>query len=199
MMDAFVADPGSWADPVLVAPLLASGLSADTARYLLTSPRLGGRVSRYLADRLGHGDGSVLDPTDLALACADVGTLRDVAAQAGAVWHARRVCALVRGADIAELGDQLGEAVRHAALRHVALTPEDVALTPEDVDATPSLVADIMRDGRGCMAAWIAALPDWVSARVRLKWADASQPPAGARAQAAVAIVRKLAAEALAA
>ncbi|WP_158921292.1 hypothetical protein [Acidisphaera sp. S103] len=126
------------------------------------------------------------------MACADVGTLRGVAAQAGAVWHARRVCALVRGADIAELGDQLSEAVRHAALRHVALTPEDV-------DATPSLVADIMRDGRGCMAAWIAALPDWVSARVRLKWADASQPPAGARTQAAVAIVRTLAAEALAA
>lgn len=193
-MDAFVADPGAWADPALVAPLLVPGLNADTARYLLTSPRLGVRASRYLADRLGHGEGSALDPTDLALACADGGTLRDVALQAGAVWQARRVCALVRGADIAELCDQLGDAVRHAALRHVALAPEDDGC----VNDPQSLVADIARDGSGCMAAWIATLPDWAAARVRLKWAHDSSLPAGARGQVAVVIVRTLAAEALA-
>ena len=187
--DAFASEPGSWADPALVAPLLAPGVSADTARYLLTSPRLGARVSRYLADRLGHGDGTTLDPTDLALACADVGTLRDVATQAGAVWHARRVCALVRGADIAELCDQLGDTVRQSALRHSALAPED------DGGLNDDLAADIVRDGSGCMAAWIAALPDWASARMRLKWPDDTPPPTGARGQAAAIIVRILAAE----
>ena len=193
-MDAFVADPGAWADPALVAPLLVPGLNADTARYLLASPRLGVRVSRYLADRLGRGGGAALDPTDLALACADAGTLRDVALRAGAVWHARRVCALVRGADIAELCDQLGDAVRHAALRHVALAPEDDG----SVNGAQSLVTDIARDGSGCMAAWIAALPDWASARVRLKWADEALLSVGTRGQAAVVIVRTLAAEVLA-
>jgi hypothetical protein len=149
-------------------------------------------VSRYLADRLGHGDGATLDATDLALARADAGTLRDVATQAGAVWHARRVCALVRGVDIAELCDQLGDAVRHAALRHAALAPEDGGLSDD-------LAADIARDGSGCVAAWIAALPGWASARVRLKWPDASPSPDGARGQAAVIIVRTVAAEILAA
>jgi hypothetical protein len=192
-VDAFVADPGSWADPALLVKLLALGLSAETARYLLTSPRLGARVSRYLADRLGHGDSSALDPTDLALACADVGVLRDVALRAGAVWHARRVCALVRGADIAELCDHLGDAVRHTALRHTALAPGDDG----GVNDAHSLVADIVRDGGGCMSAWITALPDWASARVRLKWPDESPSPAGARRQAAVVIVRTLAIETL--
>jgi hypothetical protein len=167
-------------------------LSADTALYLLTSPRLGGRVSRYLADRLGYGDGATLDAMDLALACADVGTIRDVATLAGAVWHARRVCALVRGADIAELCDQVGDAVRHAALRHAALAPEDGGVSDE-------LAADIVRDGGGCVAAWIAALPDWASARVRLKWPDDTPPSTDARGRAAVVIVRTLAAETLAA
>ena len=45
---------------------------------------------------------------------------------------------------------------------------------------------------------WIATLPDWAAARVRLKWAHDSSLPAGARGQVAVVIVRTLAAEALA-
>lgn len=190
-VEAFVAEPGSWADPALVAPLLAPGLNAETARYLLTSPRLGVRVSRYLADRLGRGDHTELESTDLVLACADVGTLHDVALRAGAVWHARRVCALVRGADIAELCDQVGDASRHAALRHAALAPDDDGAATD----VHSLAADIVRDGTGCMAAWVAALPDWVAGRVRLKWPDIS-PSQG---QPAVTIVRTLAAEVLAA
>ncbi len=202
--EAFVADPGAWAEPALAAPLIAPGLSADTARRLLVSPRLAGRASRLLADRLGWGDAAALEPADLALASASGAALQAVALCAGAVWHVRRLRSLVLGTDIALLVTRLGEATRATALRHAALAPEAGGDSSATDDAA-ALADDVERDGMRCVAAWIDALPDWAAARMRLKWQGGSESPVDAQGLdaeargAAVRIVRALAAEALAA
>jgi hypothetical protein len=202
---AFIADPGAWADPALVVPLIAPGLRADTVQRLLASPRLTQRASRFLADRLGWGDTSALEPADLSLAIAAGTSLQAVALQAGAIWHARRLRSLVLGADIELLATRLGEATRSLALRHVALAPATDNPAGAAAGDTGILVDDIERDGAWCMATWIDALPDWTAARVRLKWQAASAPnpsasPVGEQQRvAAVRIIRALAAEAVAA
>jgi hypothetical protein len=213
--EAFVANPGAWADPALAAPLIAPGLRADTMQRLLASPRLAQRASRFLADRLGWGDTATLEPADLSLAIAAGATLQAVALQAGAIWHARRLRSLVLGADIELLGARLGDTTRSMALRHVALAPDTDHVAGVVTDDTGTLADDIERDGAWCMAAWIDTLPDWAAARVRLKWHGpsaspapaafaspapaASASPAGEQQRASAArIIRALAAEACA-
>lgn len=201
--EAFVTDPGAWADPGRAAPLIGPGLRADTAQRLFTSPRLAERASRLLAERLGSGDPATLEPGDLALASAAGAVLETVALGAGAVWHARRVRGLVLGADIALLCSRCGDAARNAALRHTALAPGADQLAGIDrgaADDAGVLADDIARDGARCVSAWIDILPGWAAARVRLKWRGGLESPASEDDHAcAVRIVRALAAEVLAA
>jgi len=190
---AFLHDPGAWADPAGAAALIVPGLQAETARRLLHSPRLAVRASQLLAARLGDGNSGALDPVDSALATAPADALEAMAFSAGAVWHARRVRAVVLGADIAALCHRCGEAAREAALRHAALAPDDAAGLGGPVD---ELEADIAHDGRRCVAAWIDTLPAWAAARLRLKWRAPPLPPLPDAGKApAVRIVRTLARE----
>jgi hypothetical protein len=190
---AFLHDPGAWADPASAAPLIVPGLQAETARRLLRSPRLAARASRLLAARLGDSAPGVLDPVDGALAAAPADALEAIAFSAGAVWHARRVRAVVLGADIAALCHRCGEAAREAALRHVELAAGDATAAGGQ---SADLGADIAHDGRRCIAAWIDALPTWAAARVRLKWDARPLAPLPEASQAhAVRIVRALAAD----
>ena len=195
--ERFIHDPAAWADPGRAAALLVPGLSAATAERLLASPRLAARASRLLAERLGWGDVAMLQPVDLALAGADGAMLESVALAAGAVWHARRVCALVLGADIAVLCARLGDETRRAALRHMTLAPVAASADRTPADDPNALVADIECDGARCMAAWTDALPGWAASRVQLKWPHRSDPPEDDVVRAsAVRIVRAVAAEA---
>ena len=188
---AFLHDPGAWAEPAGAATLIAPGLQADTVRRLLRSPRLAARVSRLLAERLGDGDPQWLDPIDCALATAPGNALETTALSAGAVWHARRVRALLLAADIAALCHRCGETARGAALRHADLAPNEPGGEP-----SADLAAEIVRDGRRCVAAWIDTLPAWAAGRVRLKWRTRSLPALPEQESAtAVRIVRTLAAE----
>lgn len=189
----FLHDPGAWADPAGAATLIVPGLQTETARRLLHSPRLAARASQLLAARLGDGDKRGLDPVDSALATAPADALDAMAFSAGAVWHARRVRAVVLGADIAALCHRCGEAAREAALRHAELAPDDATAL-----GAPSgeLEADIAHDGRRCVTAWIDTLPAWAATRVRLKWRAPPLPPLPDAGKApAVRIVRTLAAE----
>jgi len=194
---AFLHDPGAWADPAGAAALIVPGLQTETARRLLHSPRLAVRASQLLAARLGDGNSEALDPLDGALAAAPADALEAMAFSAGAVWHARRVRAVVLGADIAALCHRCGEAAREAALRHAGLAPDHAAALGGQLD---ELEADIAHDGRRCVAAWIDTLPAWAAARVRLKWRAPPLPPLPDAGKApAVRIVRTLAAETCAA
>jgi hypothetical protein len=194
---AFITDPGAWADPRLAAPLIAPGLRPETAQRLFASPRLARRASRWLADAVGCGDPAALEPVDLALASASVTLLDSVALCAGAVWHAQRVRALVLGSDISLLCGRLGDATRNAALRHAPPALDGSHPSGRDDDAA-ALADAVERDGTRCMSAWLDALPHWARSRVCLKWPGVRELPAGANGPAsAVRIVRALASEAL--
>lgn len=192
--DAFLTDPCAWADPGRAAALLAPGLQGATVRRLMESPRMAARASKLLGDRLGQGSLDALDPVDRALALASAGSLRAVAAEAGAVWHAARVRTLLRAGEIAALAALHGPGIRAAALRHAALSPT-LGTAAGGTAASDDLGEAIARDGARCLAAWIAALPAWAGDRVRLKWPDDAAPPedTALRTQA-VAVVRAVAA-----
>lgn len=182
---AFLHDPGAWAEPALVADQLAPGLQVETVARLLRSPRLASRASAALARRLGAGSLAELSAENRRLALASTERLARTAIFSGAVWHGRRVRAVVLASEIAALTARHGEAVRTMALRFAALSPNSVA--------GDELAEDIVHDGARCLAAWIETLPNWVAARVRLKWRAAEPPLADPRA---VAIVRAVAMEA---
>ena len=166
-MAAWCDEIARWALPEVTAPLIATGLQADTARRLLRSPRLSGRASALLAARLGRGEPDILVEADRRLVLASPHTLDRVAILAGTVWHAPRVRALVLAQDIEMFVAALGEDARDAALRHAALAP---APTAGGVIPTDGLEAAIRGDGAACLSAWIDVLPDWASSRMRLRW-----------------------------
>ena len=187
-MSAFMGDPGAWADPAQVAPLIVPGLTAGTAARLMASPRTGRRASALLAAALGTGDVLALPAADAALVLASPETLLSLATAAGAVWHARRVRALVMAADIAAFVARFGQVARDAAMRHAP---------PPGVTDAPgaSLAADVAADAARCIQAWIETLPAWAAARMRLVHPAAALPPDHAAARAD--LLRRLAHEAL--
>jgi hypothetical protein len=180
--------PAILPDPAAAAALIAPGLQPETARRLLQSPRLAARAAHLLTTRLGNGDMADLNLIDQTLMAQPLDPL---ALSAGAVWHARRVCTLVLGTEIAELSRRCGTQARQVALRHVDLAPEAEAAPTGD------LAVDILQDGRRCVAAWVSTLPDWAANRVRLQWHHPSLSPMPEASRAlAVQVVRRLAADA---
>jgi hypothetical protein len=183
---AFRDAPASYADPALVAALIAPGLRAQTAKALLSTPRTATRAAALLAAILPDAGPKSLDPLDARLITADPASLDAVSLAAGAVWHGKRVRALLRGADIAALEAACGPAARRAALRH--------GPPGETIQEGPDLLADIRRDAATCLAAWVASLPAWAASRMRLVRAmDAAPNHAPSRA----ALIRAVAPEVL--
>jgi hypothetical protein len=220
-MEAFRHRPAAWADPALVAPLLAPGMDVATASRLLGTARLAERASAWLVRRLGDlpvaplPTEALCDP-DRWLALAPVATLSRIAVLSGAVWNAERVRRLVLADDIAGLAARHGEAARAVALRHVRLTPSSTvagvspdsivrnsafhshvtrdSAVPDDIAHNDLLLDDIVHDGARALASWIAALPNWAAARMRLKWAGREPPWPGELGVHAVTITRAVAA-----
>jgi hypothetical protein len=186
-LPAFRDAPARYADPALVAALIAPGVRAQTAQNLLSAPRTAARAAALLAAMLPEPGPDDLDPLDARLVTADPVSLDAVTLAAGAVWHGRRVSALLRGADIAALETACGPAARPASLRHA---PPSAA-----IQETADLLADIRRDAASCLAAWVASLPAWAAARIRLGRAVHRAPD---HSDIRAALVRTLAPEHLA-
>lgn len=186
-LPAFRDEIAAWAVPGLAAPHIAAGITPglrdETVRALLHGSTAA-RASRLLATQLGAIDPASLDPADAELLIAPAARLDAIAAGAGCIWHATRVRALLRGADIAALVGRFGEPARAAALRHAP---------PPDVAASDDLAADIAQDSARCIDAWIDQLPGPASARMRLVRPAPSEQPD--RAPLRVKLVRQLASE----
>ncbi len=184
-LEAFLSDPGAWADPARVAPLVAPGLRPQTAVRLIAGARTGARASRLLAESLGSGDVRALPAADRTLLLLAPGDLDRLGAAAGAVWHGRRVRALMRGADIAALAARFGPSAREAALRHDP---------PLAVAADGDLAELVATDGALCVASWVTSLPAWARARLALvrEWPAV---PDGAGRELRAGLIRRLADE----
>jgi hypothetical protein len=183
---AFRDAPASTANPALAAALIAPGLLAQTAQTLLTAPRSAARAAALLAAMLPQPGPDELDALDARLVTAVPSALDAVTFAAGAVWHGKRVRALLRGADIAALEAACGPAARPAALRH--------APPVAGVTQGPDLAADIARDAAACLAGWVASLPAWAAARMRLLRPIEAAPD---YPEARAALIRALAQETL--
>ena len=177
--------------PDRLAALLAPGLPGAVAERLLLSPRLGPRARQW-ALRDADGTAASLPDEDRGLALATSHRVRQAAVLAGAVWHADRVRGLVMARDLQAFIEAYGPEARSAALQHAALAPAGV-------DADLPLLDAVLADGRKCLAAWLDALPEAASAMVRLRLPlDAEQPPEDAHRAHGPAILRAVAAAALA-
>jgi hypothetical protein len=184
-LQAFRATPAGYADPALAADLIVPGLRADTAERVLRAPRTAGRAGALLLALLPEADPAGLEADDARLVLASPAALDSVGLAAGAVWHGKRVRALVRGAEIAALAAACGPTARASALRH--------APPVEPVQASADLLDDIRREAVACVTAWCASLPDWAAARMRLV-RPAAPPPdhAGTRAGLMRALSREV-------
>ncbi len=179
--------------PERLAPLLAPGLSSGLAGRLLLSPRLAPRLPRLLEELLGSPALALADlpegETRLAQASGEV--LARAARLAGAVWHARRIRALLLAADVAAFCRTHGGATRRAALRHGDLAADEPGDAPLDT-AIPA-------DGAALLAAWREALPaplpPWVALRLPL---EVDAEPGKAHRERGPLILSRIAAEALA-
>lgn len=180
--ERFLDAPAAWADPALAANTLSPGLLANTASLLLHDHRFAPRATAILADRLGRGDLATLAESDRGLVLAGPAALSQAASLAGAVWHGARVRALVLAGDLAALQARHGAQARSSAMQHRTLSPATAG--------TGNLLDDIAEDGVRCVCDWIALLPKWAGARVRLVWAPrtgAAEPARGAAIVCAVA------------
>lgn len=147
--------------PARVAALLGHGMSEDLAARLLASSRLAARLDGVLQHRLGP-----LPALDAAQARAldlDAPGWALLQRQAGAVWHGNAIAAVVNGDALRELVAEIGEGLRAWALRGRALAQ------PAGAAAVADLAAAIPSAGAMCVAAWCAAQPSPVRARVALR------------------------------
>lgn len=163
----FADDIAAWALAERVAPLLAPDLKPAIAERLLRSETLRAPCSAWLVRTLGpltSVDG--LEPDEKRLVLAPGTALKEAARLAGAVWHARRICALVLAADITAFVAVHGRLARDVAVRHLALTP--LQMDPSQ-HAADDLAEAIAADGRASVAAWIDQLPPPIAGRLRLK------------------------------
>ena len=156
--------------PDRVAALLGHGTSGGLASRLLASRRLAARLDEVLQQRLGP-----LPALDAAQARAlelDAQGWSLLQQRAGAVWHGNAIAMVVDGRELRALLAEIGEDLRGWALRGRPLAP--VAGTV----AVAEIAAAIPAAGAGCLAAWCAAQPDSVRARIELRLA-ADLPAAG--------------------
>lgn len=160
--------------PDRLAALLGHGVSEGLAARLQGEARLRAGLDRLLADRLGTLP--ELDAVQAHVLSMDGAALARLGAQAGAVWHASAIGRIVDGAAVRALVAAIGEDLRGVALRGRVLAGPETAAAPE------AIAALIPHDGAACLAAWCAAQPRPVAARVALRWTPAA-PGAAHRAQ----------------
>lgn len=136
--------------PARLAAAFDPPIPIDVAARLLAQPRFASRIA------------AMLDSGDAPARAA----LEAIARRAGAVLYARSFVREIRGPVIADLAARLGPALDDARA-HVDLGWDRIAPTGPD-----ALIAAIDAAGTGCLAAWIADLPEADRRRVALQWPD---------------------------
>lgn len=161
----FNLQPAGYADPERLAALWPDRLDAGQWRRLLAAPRLAGRLSRHLLERLGLEGESCWDfaPRRRRLALLPAGELTRIARFAGCFLHARAIARVIARGAVQELRQRLGDdAYLFAVKRATFLAPPETAQGPVEPAA-------IEHGGFACLGHWLAGEPAAVAARLRLK------------------------------
>lgn len=161
--------------PQRVAACFGTGGSGSFVQKLMQEPRFAGRLEVLLRQRyclVENDDGG--EPVDRVLAALSLSELEALAFRAGIIFRARVFIQEIRGPALAAFAERFGEEALEDARLHHDLAGERALI--HDLDDLEKAILD---EGRACLAAWIATLPEQLSKQLCLKWPDdASMPSA---------------------
>lgn len=161
--------------PDRVAACFRMDGSDGFAKKLMKEPRFSGRLEVLLRQhyRLAENDDGG-EPVDRVLAASSLSELEALAFRAGVIFRARVFIQEIRGPVLAAFAERFGEEALDDARLHRDLAGERALI--HDLDALENAIRE---EGRACLAAWIATLPEPLSKQLCLKWPDdASMPSA---------------------
>ena len=144
-------------------------VSEEGCRNLRETPRLGGRLSAIVNVRYGLTgiDTQQLPADDIrVVAMASQAELEEIVVRSGAIYWADSLTRVILGEVTTRLDAELGEGLRIFAAENRDLSGPNQPLEPIE-----GLRDRLVADGIRCFAAWWAATPDAVAARIRLKTA----------------------------
>ena len=143
------------------------------AKKLTKEPRFAGRLEALLRQHysLTENDDSG-DTVDRALAALSLSELEALAFRAGIIFRARVFIQEIRGPVLAAFAERFGEEALEDARLHHDLAGERALI--HDLDDLEKAIRD---EGRACLAAWIATLPEPLSKQLCLKWPDDASVP----------------------
>lgn len=161
----FNLEPACYADPDRLAVLWPDGLSGAHWGRLLGAPRLAGRLSRHLLDRLGLGQDACWDfaPPRRRLALLPAAEITRIARFAGCFLAARAIAKVIARDAVAELRRQLGDDAYVFAVKRASF------MAPPESGGPGLDAAAIERDGFACLGHWLAGEPPALALRLRLK------------------------------
>ncbi|NKE74159.1 hypothetical protein [Ochrobactrum sp. MC-1LL] len=159
--------------PDRVAACFRMDGSGGFAKKLMKEPRFAGRLEALLRQhyRLAETDDGG-DPVDRALAAFSLSELVALAFRAGIIFRARVFIQEIRGPVLAAFAERFGEEALEDARLHHDLAGERTLI--HDLDALEKAIRD---EGRACLAAWIATLPEPLSKELCLIWPDDASMP----------------------
>jgi hypothetical protein len=170
--------------PGRLAAFLGHGVSADLVERLVQTPRLRAGLAGLITSRLGAL--GPLDPMQAKIMAMSQQDVADLAAKAGAVWHAGSIAQIIDGAKRRVLVGLLGE--EHYKLALAAATerpnerPTDRLLAAPLADTPEAIAEAVVNDGAACLAAWCAHQPPALRGRLDLMRPPALPGPAHAAA-----------------
>ncbi len=154
-----------------LAAMVGHGMSAPLAERLLSSPRFAARLQSAMEARLGPLP--QLDQAQARVLGMDEASLLLLVRQAGAIYNARSIAAIVDGPAVRQLINLISPELRVLALRALLFSQSDATTSPE------AIAASIPIAGAGCLAAWREVQPASVAARLALPVPDDVQPLEG--------------------
>ncbi|MGU3399953.1 hypothetical protein ACLBWS_09455 [Brucellaceae bacterium D45D] len=168
-----------------------AGGSGSFVQKLMQEPRFARRLGALLRQHyhLAEIDGAG-EPVDRALAASGLSELEALAFRAGIIFRARVFIQEIRGPVLAAFAERFGEEAMEDARLHHDLAGERALI--HDLDSLEKAIRD---EGRACLAAWIATLPEPLSKQLCLKWPDDASIPSSSDPdifEQGPAIVRRL-------
>ncbi|MEJ5023038.1 hypothetical protein WH297_25420 [Ochrobactrum vermis] len=159
--------------PQRVAACFGAGGSGIFVKKLMQESRFTGRLEALLRQHyhLEETDGAG-DPVDRALAALSLSELEALAFRAGIIFRARVFIQEIRGPVLAAFAARFGDEALEDARLHHDLAGERALI--HDLDALEKAIRD---EGRACLAACIATLPEPLSKQLCLKWPDDASIP----------------------
>jgi hypothetical protein len=128
-------------------------VSADLVDRLVQTPRLRKRLDDLITSRFAAL--GPLDPVQARLIAMNEQEMTELAAKAGAIWHAGSIARVIDQAGRHILIGLLGE--RHYKLALAAVQEQPAAAL---LPGIPQVIAEaVAKDGAACLAAWCARQP----------------------------------------